>query len=164
MLGYMLDTNIFGKLKLKGLDQKALYGARLYVTHNQWDEIQHTSDEDKRNQLMEVFQQVGAYEEQTISFFLGISVLNKAKLSSGCQFNAMLNRLIELDKEDGKTPPVDNQRRDILIAETAIKLNHTLTTNDGNLRKVVGEFGGHSIKFRTLSSRLAKNGRSFSRE
>jgi len=46
----------------------------------------------------------------------------------------------------------------------AVGINHTLITNDGNLRKVAGEFGGRSRKYRTLSSRLAKNGRRFSRE
>jgi len=153
----MLDTNIFNRRVQEKIGANALHGAHLYVTHNQWDEIQQTPGEDKRNQLMEIFQQVGAYEEQTASFFLGISVLNKAKLSGRSSlFNAMLTRLIELDKEDGKTPPLDNQRRDILIAQTAIKLNHTLVTNDKNLRKVAGEFGGLSIRFRTLLSRLAR--------
>ncbi len=154
---YMLDTNIFNRRVQEKIGANALHGAHLYVTHNQWDELQQTQDADKRNQLMEFFQQIDAHEVATNSFFLGVSIPGKAKLSDGnSPFNAMLTLLKELDAKARKKPRrVSNQRRDILIAETAIRLNHTLVTNDENLTSVARKFGGQSIDLETLLSHLA---------
>jgi predicted nucleic acid-binding protein len=40
-----------------------------------------------------------------------------------------------------------NQSRDVRIAETAIQHHLTLVTDDGNLAKVMVEFGGRALTF-----------------
>jgi predicted nucleic acid-binding protein len=57
-------------------------------------------------------------------------------------FDGMLTRLIELDGKDRG----DNQRRDILIAETATKNGLILLSADRNLRMVTTEFGGRAMQ------------------
>jgi predicted nuclease of predicted toxin-antitoxin system len=55
----------------------------------------------------------------------------------------MLARLEEPDKANEKRRR--NQRRDILIAETAIRSELILISGDANLRTMAIEFGGRAI-------------------
>ena len=58
----------------------------------------------------------------------------------------MLARLTELDAPSkNKDRGPRNKIRDILIAETAIKINAVLISGDANLQLVVSEFGGKAV-------------------
>ena len=61
----------------------------------------------------------------------------------------MLSRLKVIDRKPRRQHL--NQIRDIVIAETAIKLNAILVSDDEKLRQVVSEFGGTALP----SARLA---------
>lgn len=47
--------------------------------------------------------------------------------------------------ENGKKKRFENQTRDALIAETCIKSNLILVSDDETLRKLMLEFNGHAI-------------------
>lgn len=57
----------------------------------------------------------------------------------------MRARLQQLDSKHKRPKHPLNQERDILIAETAIKLGAVLVSDDRHLRIVVEEFGGAVI-------------------
>ncbi|MCJ2034729.1 hypothetical protein [Methylobacterium sp. J-068] len=61
----------------------------------------------------------------------------------------MLSRLKEIDGKPRRQNL--NQIRDIVIAETAIKLGATLVSDDAKLRSVVEEFGGKAVPSSDLS-------------
>jgi hypothetical protein len=71
-----------------------------------------------------------------------VSKWDQCKSGDGKLFGRMIERLRELDPTRKKSA---NQQRDILIAETAIKLGAILISGDENLRQVVAEFGGYAI-------------------
>src|SRR5262249_51198900 len=98
--------------------------------------------------LLNVFKQIGPDSVSTPSTILGVSALGRSRLSGeDGVFEKMLARLEELDKASKKKPKNEfvNRRRDILIAQTAVRDGLTLVSNDGNLRQVTKEFGGSAI-------------------
>jgi hypothetical protein len=138
--GYMLDTTEFNAIVEGKVDISAYAGMRLFATHIQLDELSNTRSEEKRTRLRAAFEKLGPDRLLTESAVWGISKWGESKWSSGDgMYDGMLALLRTLDK--GKKPP-ENQHRDILIAETAIKWGLTLITGDCKLRKVTEKFGG----------------------
>jgi type I restriction enzyme S subunit len=66
-------------------------------------------------------------------------------LIEGDLYNKLLSKLQYLDKKAGKKKTLENQARDVLIAETCIKNNLVLVSDDKNLRRTIREFGGQAI-------------------
>ncbi|MCD6371861.1 MAG: restriction endonuclease subunit S [Candidatus Aenigmarchaeota archaeon] len=169
--GFMFDTNIFdaildNKIKLKSL----LSHFNHYITHIQKDEIDAITKPEKlerKKKLLELFKELKKDEKPTESFVFGTSKLGKAKLkeiptessvwdisrwnkskwSNGDLYRNLLTKLKELDKKAGKKKTKENKIRDVLIAETCIKNNSILVTEDKNLKEVTLLFGGQAITF-----------------
>jgi len=125
------------------IDLGSFRGVPVFVTHIQLDEIERTRDEKRKRALLRVFRDVPKESLPTSSTMLGLSRLDHAKLGDDANtFKKMLKRLQELDRKKHKTLTAENQARDILIGETALKEGLTIITEDSNLAQVVIEFGG----------------------
>jgi len=137
--GYMLDTTEFNAVAKGQVAPSAYAGISLFATHVQLDELNNTPCEHTRAQLLAALEAIGPENRPTESAVYDISRWDEAKHSAEDElFEKMLARLIELDGKDRG----QNQRRDALIAETAIKNGLTLVSADQNLRTVMQEFGG----------------------
>jgi hypothetical protein len=142
---YMLDTNVFNKIRETQIPLALFVGHRLLVIGVQADELRATPDAGERASLLAVFNDIAPTSLPASSFAFDIEGADwgQAHWNDGSgNFDRMLVRLQELDR---KKKPLKNQLRDILIAETAIKNEAILISNDCNLRKVVSEFGGCAI-------------------
>jgi predicted nucleic acid-binding protein len=140
MPSYMFDTNIFNRI----LDAvvaitKFREKAHFYATHVQLDELKATSNTQRRQELISVFDEVaGNNKIPTESFVLGVSRLDEAKL--GDEENDLYSKIkTELDKRNKNKP---NNIQDALISETAIKNKITLVTEDTDLLAITKSFCG----------------------
>jgi|Deesub1362B_J571_1020462.scaffolds.fasta_scaffold00997_6 restriction endonuclease S subunit len=148
--GFMFDTNIFdaildGKISVDQLPTKYNY----YITHIQKDEIENikkTEKLERRSNLLEIFKKLEQNVILTETTVFDISRWDNSKFGEGDLYDRILLKLQELDEKTGKKTK-ENQIRDALIAETSIKNNLILVSNDKNLRLVTTEFGGHAITF-----------------
>lgn len=141
-VGFMLDTTEFNAVAKGRIAISAYAGLRLFATHVQLDELRSTGCERARDRLVATFEEIGPEKIPTETAFWNVSKWDEAKWSADDGlFKRMLGRLIALDGRDRG----DNQRRDILIAETAIKNELTLLSGDEKLRTVTTEFGGQAI-------------------
>ena len=144
-MGFMFDTNVFNKILDEQLDLEQFPHYDYYITHIQYDEIRATRDPNRRNQLQKILKKVPSNKIPTESAIWDISRLDEAKFGDEELFNKMLKDLQELDKKRRKRKKLENQERDILIAETAIRNCFILVSDDENLRKVVKKYKGYAI-------------------
>ncbi|TXM97282.1 hypothetical protein FV242_31930 [Methylobacterium sp. WL64] len=143
---FMLDTNVFSRVLDGVLPVPNKAGRRFLVLGVQADECQATRAPARRAGLLRVMEEVAPGLCAATSFCIGIegAGLGQAHWNDGTgRFNVMLARLKALDP---KPPRKDaNQIRDIVIAETALKLGATLVSDDVALRAVMTEFGGIAV-------------------
>jgi len=151
----MLDTNVFNKLLDGELSTAALTG-QLLITGVQKAELKATSNVERRTALLSIVEEVNPSLQPAASFSWDIEGAgwNEAYWNDGTgKFESMLERLKELDLKSGKKmKDPRNQMRDVLIAETAIKLDAILVTNDRNLQTVISEFGGCYTELRQTAA------------
>lgn len=158
---FMFDTNIFNRILDGVVDVAILRGkGHFYATHVQLDELRNTSNTQRRQELIAVFEEVTGSKVPTESFVLGVSRLDEAKMSGDSivptesaawdvsawdqakwgDENGLYSAIkSELDKLNNNKP---NNIQDALIAETAIKNRFALVTEDTDLSKVARKFGG----------------------
>lgn len=157
---YMLDTQVFDR----ALDGKITIPSNgtvhLLATGVQMDELRACPIIERQEKLLALFDQIVPSVTPAASFAFGIAGagFDEAHWNDGSgNYEKMLGRLRELDTGKGKGPGRDGlgQDRDILIAETAIKNQATLVTDDGNLRQVVMEFGARAIDVKTFEGVIA---------
>jgi predicted nucleic acid-binding protein len=149
---YMLDTNVFNRVLDGQISLSSIAGHRLLVTGIQRDELNKTKDDVRRTALLVTFEVISPEMVLASSFAFGIEGAGwgQANWNDGSDnFQRMRTRLRELDPKKKK---LLNQERDILIAETAIKIGATLVSDDRNLRQVVSEFGGRTIEPKKLTA------------
>src|ERR1051325_1906874 len=81
MRNYMFDTVVFNRI-LDGAIQLSALTDRIEVhaTHVQRDEIEQTTDPNRRTALMQIFHDVVRASQSTASFVLGASRLGEARL------------------------------------------------------------------------------------
>lgn len=139
MNGFMFDTNIFNQILDDEIDCNLFSSINCFVTHIQNDEILATKDSDRRTDLVRIFLLIDKNTIPTETALFGLSRYGQAKYSDGELYKNFLDCL-----NDKKRKP--NNNRDALIAETAIKNNFTLVTNDEALSMVMIEFGGDVCK------------------
>jgi predicted nucleic acid-binding protein len=146
---YMLDTNVFNAACDGEIPVAAFSDRKMLAIGVQLAELRATKNSDRRTQLLEKFAKIDPKVMLAESFAFDIEGAgwDQAKWNDGSGiFEKMLARLKELDAGGRKKPKDDrNQTRDILIAETALKLGATLVTGDANLRQVLVEFGGAAL-------------------
>lgn len=143
MGGYMFDTNIFNAILDGGIDIHQLNPDNAYfVTHIQFDELQNTQNDERRNQLIQTFTYIAPTSTPTESFILDFSRLGEAKLGDSQIYTDIKNYL---DSQNGSK---ENNVQDALIAETVILQNLTLVTNDRHLLSATIAFKGLAINLR----------------
>ncbi len=129
MNGFMFDTNIFNHLLDGGINPDTLPNAPIYYTFEQFEELQKTSDIDRRKKLLSVFQFCGPSESTITTFVLDNARLDKTQIGDGVLFRKILERL---DSKKKKT----NNYIDALIAESSYKNGLMLVTDDCCLEAV----------------------------
>jgi len=145
VMGFMLDTNIFNHILNENMQINLPPEFNYYITHIQFDELNSTRIEERKSKLLKIFKEIDKEEILTESATVGISRVGKSKISDNELFEKLLFELQKLDKENGKKKRWENQKRDILIAETCIKNNLILITNDKNLRTLTIEYNGQAV-------------------
>lgn len=151
MPSYMFDTNVFNRILDGAVEMSEFRGkAHFYATHVQHDELKRTSNTQRRQELIAVFEEVIDTKVPTESFVLDGVRLDEARLGSdGDQtYTAMKG---ELDKLNRKNP---NNTQDALIAETAYKNQFTLVTEDTDLLNVAKKFGGKCADIKQMMVEL----------
>ncbi|MEW6066994.1 MAG: PIN domain-containing protein [Nitrospirota bacterium] len=152
MPSYMFDTNIFNRI-LDGVVEITKFRTKAHfcATHVQLDELKATSNTQRRQELISVFEEVSENNEvPTESFVLDVSRLDKAKL--GDEENNLYSKVkAEIDKRNKNKP---NNIQDALIAETAIKNNITLVTEDTDLVAVTKSFRGKCANINEMLAEL----------
>ena len=144
---YMLDTNVFNDVLDGRISLTALMGKRLLIIGVQAAELRATQNSQRRTDLLAVLEEVKPARKLASSAAWGVEGAGwgQARWNDGSgDFEEMLHRLEELDRKRKRGKDPLNQLRDILIAETAIKIAATLVSGDRNLRQVVSEFGGRA--------------------
>lgn len=157
----MFDTNIFRHILDNSINVSILkIKGDCYVTHIQLDELAATRDENLKNKLLKIFEQVVTSEVltesmvwdvskwnkgkwsgdhvPTESFVLGVSRLNQSKLGNGGIYDQIKDELETLRSKK-------NNIQDSLIAETAMKNGYILVTDDKNLLTVINKIGGAAV-------------------
>lgn len=159
MKNYMLDTVIFNRIKDGNINVSNFAKANFFITHIQPDEIEATPDSERRDALKNVFKNIIQIKLPSESFLLGTSLLDSSK---------MVDPIIKTESavygiskyEKAKYPSATDQydyfflksaldtkrrhknnKKDALIAETAIKNNLILVTDDRPLFEVMTEIG-----------------------
>jgi rRNA-processing protein FCF1 len=137
---FMFDTNIFNHIIDGNLSLGAVKDIEFFVTHIQRDELDATSNEERRKELLKVFKVVNQVLIPTESGVWGVSRWGLFKWGKK---NGLYDRILkQLEKEK---PHDRGNKKDALIGETAVKMGITLVSDDGVLRETVRKLGGVSI-------------------
>jgi predicted nucleic acid-binding protein len=134
---YVVDTNIINWLIDGKIDRAALPSDGKFVaTHIQVDEINRTSDEDRRARLSLTLISTIRELLPTESAVMDISRFDWCKMGDGVIYTSIKN---ELDAENGERR---SNIRDALIAEVAIVNGFTLLTADADLAEIAKNHKG----------------------
>jgi predicted nucleic acid-binding protein len=146
---YMLDTNVFDTLA-KDSTRRLPEGKRLVATDVQRDELARTPNESQRQYLLDKFREVDAEVLFASSLVFDVEGAGWGQSfwnDGSSRFEKMLSELAQRDEKVRKWAGRDGlgRIRDIVIAETALKANAVLVSNDVNLCEVMSLFGGMAI-------------------
>lgn len=135
-LTLLLDTCAFnwlldGRTHLDGLP----LDDDLVATHVQFDELNRTKCQARRNLLREHFREIVEREVPTASAVVGVSRLGRCRVSDGQLYRSLLGMLNQW------APGKPSNVADSLIAETAIVNGWVLVTADRSLANVAREHG-----------------------
>jgi len=134
---YLVDTNIFNWLVDRKIADTLLPNdGEFFVTHIQIDEINKTSNEERRARLFLTMASSLSGVIPTETTIIGRSRIGRSKLGSGKVYTSIKNKLDEIN--GGKRSNIN----DALIAEASIVNSHTLLTADVDLASVTEEQGG----------------------
>jgi len=146
----MFDTCIFGKiLSEKTLEDNILSSKDEYeyfMTHIQSDELNKTPNAELRERLMDIFKKIPRNVIATESAVVDVSRIDLAKLSDGQLYSGIFEELNEK-----KPLQEENNIRDALIGETAIKNGITLVSCDKTLREIIKKFRGSAVDFKDFT-------------
>jgi len=142
--GYMLDTNVFNHVLRDGVAPSSLVArGALFATHVQFQELQATRDDDRRKQLIAVFQMIGPNRIPTETSLWDVTPWDEGKWSPDDEFYEHL--LVDLGRRNGGK---SNNVQDALIAETAIRNCLCLVTGDRDLAEVTRARGDDTLTLR----------------
>jgi predicted nucleic acid-binding protein len=160
MTRHILDTNIFNRL-CDGTASRAWFQELALVgTYVQRLEIEDTKQSARRAELRELFLEFTPKSELPYTTRWGDPWGSRWSDTDGL-YKQILAAIRTLDKAAKKKKTNQNQERDAQIAETAIKANLTLISEDQNLREVITMFGGQSISLAQLADRNAQDNRTY---
>lgn len=134
---YVVDTNVINWLVDGKIDRAALPGDGEFVaTHIQIDEINRTSDEDRRARLFLILTSIIPELLPTESAVMNISRFDWCKMGDGVIYTSIKN---ELDTKNGGRR---SNIHDALILEVAIVNGFTLLTADADLAEAAKNHKG----------------------
>ena len=134
---YLVDTNIINWLIDGRVEHEALPSdGELVATHIQIDEINRTSNEDRRARLVLTLMSTIRELLPTETTILGVSRLAWCKLGNGTIYESIKEAL---DARNGRR---SSNIHDAPIAEVAIVNRFTLLTADTDLAQITREHGG----------------------
>ena len=135
MKKFIFDSNIFDKIVDGEVDLNDLQSEdyKYFATHIQIDELNKTTEEIRKNRLLDKFYGLSKEDLPTESFVLGFSRLGQAKLGNGGHLEKL--RMGNL-----------KHTKDALIGEVSIKNNLVLVTEDEGFRKRVIKLNSHPVK------------------
>ena len=134
---YVVDTNIINWLIDGTINSAALpCDGEFVATHIQIDEINRTSDEDRRARLFLALTATIRELSPAESAVMDISRFDWCKMGDGVIYASIKN---ELDAKNGGRP---SNIRDALIAEVAIVNGFTLLTADADLAEAAKNHKG----------------------
>ena len=140
---YVVDTNVFNWLVDGRIDLGALpSNAELVATHVQIDEINRTTDTERRAQLFLRFAKIAPKILPTESGVWGASRWGESKWSDGRRLKSII---AALDERRKKT----NNQEDALIGEVAMANDYGLITADRHLAEVMKERNVSVVLLRT---------------
>jgi predicted nucleic acid-binding protein len=140
---FMFDTNIFGKiLKMNSPSILLACKHQYFITHVQKDELEKLNNERIRDRLMSAFRLVPQTLLSMESAIADISRADMAKVGDSLVYTHIFE---ELSKR--KPQQQEDNSKDALIAETALKNGFVLVTNNKALKEVVLKIGGFAIDF-----------------
>ena len=135
----MFDTNIFNHIVERKITLKEVEDIKYFVTHTQKDELNATPDQEKKEQLLKLFEELEGIQIPTESSLWDVSVWDEAKWDGDGKLVTILKKLEE-KKLNHPGNPVD-----ALIGVTVIEKGITLVSDDGDLREIVKELNGKAI-------------------
>lgn len=165
----MFDTNVFNRIVDGKITSESLIGRVMaHATHIQRDEINNTKDAERRARLSKMFDDVVSASDPTASFVIGVSRLGEARLGGSREvptastvwgvsrwgkgnwsanddlYSALKSELDKLNQSKR------NNTQDALIAETSIKGQYVLVTDDADLATVTKKYGGKCLSVAEL--------------
>lgn len=137
----MLDTCIFNWL-IDGdiLPEQLPSGAEYFITHIQLDELAAVSSAERRNKLFAQLHALTPSNTPTESMIVGISRVGDCKISDGHDYTEILAALDQKKKKN-------NNAKDAVIGETALKNQYTLLSADRALCDVMESMGASVFRF-----------------
>lgn len=131
---YMFDTNIYNQIidgSIKFESQKGR--ADFFATHVQIDELRKTSDSERKNVLLGIFNQLIEPSDMICTE----TPIWEVSVWDGCKFNDDTELYESIKKSlDSLNKNKKNNIQDALIADTAIKNKIILVTHDSHLYNV----------------------------
>ena len=140
-MDYVLDTCIFNKIADGAIERSDLpSGGEFIATHIQIDELNNTSDKERRAKLLLIFAEIRPKIEPTETYVIGVGRVGSFKIGDG----TLKGITAELDKLNNSKP---NNVMDALCAEVALKNGHTLVTSDFHLKQAAEACGCAVLHF-----------------
>jgi len=134
---YMLDTNALNGILDLGRLPSTIHGNVVCITHAQRDEIENTTNSERRTALLNTLQLVGPETLATSGAVFDVSRWDQATWGEeGSALQSIYDQISCLDTQAGKRSSDANRWRDALIAETARENKLVLVTNDTGLTTV----------------------------
>jgi hypothetical protein len=133
------------------LERQALVGLTLIGTYVQRLELADTPQENRRHELLKLYSEFVNANVAPFTMRWGDPWGSSWSDTDGL-YDQLLSAVRKVDKGLKKRKRKQNQERDAQIAETAIKANRTLVTEDPGLRCVVEAYGGRAISIFELRS------------
>ncbi len=171
----MFDTNIFNHILDGSIPLEKMFGkAQFIVTHIQVDELTKTKDPSRKLALMNLLSELINEQTPTESFILDTSRLGEAKLSGdniipteSSRFDLSRFDHCKWSENDNLYDPIKNQLdeqnnsknnniQDALIAETAIKNNIPLITDDKDLNKIMAAYSCSCLSLNQFLKEIEK--------
>jgi rRNA-processing protein FCF1 len=144
----LVDTNAINDIADGRMDLEALSSFRCFMTTIQYEEICHTPDLIRRNQLLAAVRSTGLELIQTGVYVPKYSQIKYSKIGMGVLYQLAVQAL---EKDQGPSTAKRKHKsnvRDAILAETAIEEAMILVSNDSALRRIVNSWGGRAIDLR----------------
>jgi len=141
----MLDTNAINFALDYRVIADAFKDLEIFTTHVQRNELEATQLDARRYALLAMLKTIDPQQIPTESLVWGVSEWGNAKWGVDALCESIFRSITVVDINTGKQSSDRNRWGDALIAETAIKHQLALITNDKNLSQVAAAHGAVQV-------------------